>query len=380
MNRALFYRMDPDLQTMPVDLEGAFAGPQASACWVIGGGPSLNTLPCDEIAQSPLPKMGLNLSGTGRLRPTFWTSYDPTVRFHRSIYLDPGVMKFVHRRRAMDLVPETTFKVCECPATYFFDRDAGRGFSRLLDPQATGIIDWLDTLVQAIDILYRLGFRTLYLAGCDMQIQPTAAQIERAHAAGVQPDSWSSLSDFVVRCREQGLAVDDLAALGTVSTYHFDSEKSLDQALRTEAHYFRIAQCLRLSRRCLAYHGLRLVSVTPDSRLNADFPYQPVDEVLQQIRETVGDPRAEPTLGLYGQRMPRWPGRRWPMKDVKPPNWQPPGAVNTTDERSPRVAEGVRPGSASAAGSTPEVVVEDEGWLAAGRSFAEAYVEPREVG
>src|SRR5262245_6793510 len=145
----MFYRLHTDHTQTPAGLEDAFGGPAPSACWLIGGGPSLAALPCDAIARSPVPKMCLNLAGPRLLRPTFWTSYDPSFRFHRSIYLDAGVIKFVHRRRAMDLVPETAFKVCECPATFFFDRQPERGFADFLAPHHSGIVDWNDTLVQA---------------------------------------------------------------------------------------------------------------------------------------------------------------------------------------------------------------------------------------
>ena len=102
---ATFCRLNTDQTREPIELENLFAGPALSSCWMIGGGPSLNALPSDAIRESPVPKMCINLSGTKLMRPTFWTSYDPSARFHRSVYLDPGVMKFVHRRRAMDLVP-----------------------------------------------------------------------------------------------------------------------------------------------------------------------------------------------------------------------------------------------------------------------------------
>ncbi len=374
---SLFYRLDTDQQVRPSGLEDVYAGPRPSACWLIGGGPSLRQLPHDEIARSPLPRMCMNLAGAGLFRPSFWTSYDPTVRFHRSIYLDPGVFKFVHRRRAMDLVPETTFKVSECPATFFFDRDAGRGFGQLIDPQRRGIVDWLDSMVQAIDILYRLGFRTIYLAGCEMQVQPSALQIERAIQAGVRMEDWDSLSKFVKCCSDRGVSAEELETLDAVPAYHFASGKSLEDAIRTDGHYFRIAQCLRLSRSCLVRHGLQLISVTPDSRLNDYFPYESIDQVLDQVRQTVGDPASELTEGLYVGRPRRWSAVMRPMKDVRPPNWQPDSAASPVKKTAGKPT--VSP-SSSARTATPALVVEDEGWIAAGGQFADAYAKPEEVG
>ncbi|MBT6153435.1 MAG: hypothetical protein HOL01_18275 [Planctomycetaceae bacterium] len=322
---SLFYRLHPDRSRDDAPLENVFAGPMPSACWLIGGGPSLNRLPHAEIAASPIPKMCLNLAGTRLLRPNFWTSYDPSVRFHRSIYLDAGVMKFVHRRRATDLVPETTFKICECPNTFFFDRDGDRGFADFLSPHNGAIVDWADSMVQAIDILYRLGFRVIYLAGCEMQVQPSAAQRRHARAAGVSFTPGKQLQEFLSECEEAGLSADELDALEPGPHYHFDEVKPIRAAATTDSHYFRVAQYLRLVRRSLSVVGMQLISVTPHSRLNDYFPYRPARRVLRSISQNIGDPTCEPVRGLYRQTEIRHSQRLRPMRDFLPHHWSPEG-------------------------------------------------------
>jgi len=360
----LFYRLDTDQHVIPVNLDDMYGGPQPSECWLIGGGPSLGELPCDEIARSPLPKMSMNLSGTGLLRPNFWTSYDPTARFHRSIYLDAGILKFVHRRRAMDLVPETTFKVCECPGVIFFDRHAGRDFSTFLSPQAPGIIDWADSMVQAIDLLYRLGFRTIYLAGCEMRVRPPAELWQQVSERDVSVDPLGLLSDFFKLCESHGLSWQHAIPSDELSIYHFEETKSLRAAMQTDQHYFRIAQSLRLARRNLTQHGLQLISVTPQSRLNDHFPYRDISDVLADVRRTVGDAGREATRGLYSQQASRSPKLTGPMRDVKPPNW----SASSSSRRK------------ELARKTPQLLIEQEGWLATGKSFQQAYCTPREMG
>ncbi|MEX0701192.1 MAG: hypothetical protein WD069_03775 [Planctomycetales bacterium] len=315
----LFHRLHTDGSRTEVALEDSFAGPAPSACWVIGGGPSLATLDCEAIARSPAPKMAVNLAGTRLVRPDFWTSYDPSCRFHRSVYLDAGVMKFLHKRRAMELVPETTFKVCECPSTYFFERDKTRGFADLLAPNAKGIVDWADSLVQAIDILYRLGFRALYLAGCEMRVRPSAEQIARAAEFGVEYDPRELLGEFLKKCRRASLFDKDLEAVAPAAQYHFPEHKPLRSAAHTEEHYFRIANYLRLSRRSLSLAGMQLISATPDSRLNDWFSYRSVEEVVAEIHATTGDPASEPVEGLYRNPHDRTPRLAGAMKDYRPP-------------------------------------------------------------
>jgi hypothetical protein len=316
----VFIRMTTDQRTIPCDLEDRWAGPMESACFLLGGGPSLAAQPLEEIAAAPVPRMAINLAGARLIRPQFWTSYDPTARFHRSIYLDPSVTKFVHKRRAMDLVPETTFKVCECPNTYFFERDGQRGFDDLLRDRSAGIVDWQDSFVQGIDILYRLGFRTIYLAGTELRVRPSVEQIEAARGVGVEYDPHSLLGDFVKQCAAKGFSRAHLEQLPSGKQYHFGERKPLGAAIATDFHYFRVVQYLRLSRRALGLAGLRLVSVTPESRLNAFFPYRDTSEVLAEIRERAGDPAMEPVVGVYTGTLER-PVPREPMRDFRPHHW-----------------------------------------------------------
>lgn len=335
----MFYRLNTDGTRRDVNLGDVLAGPMRTACWIIGGGPSLSALPCDAIARSPVAKLGINLGGAGLLRPNLWTSYDPSARFHRSIYLDASIWKFVHARRAMDLVPGTTFKVCECPGMLFFDRDAQRGFADFLPPHPSGIVDWNDSFVQAIEIAYRLGFRVLYLAGCDFQVRPSQSQQQRARVVGVEYVRGELLETFVERCSAAGLLRRELEQLDAPTQYHFDEHKPLAAAIQTDLHYFRTAQYLRLCRRSLALAGVDLISVTPESRLNDYFPYQPVTEALAGIEATIGRPEDEQTRGLYTQVRPRTPVGLGPMRDLRPHHWKRKGEppAGYADEPAPAV-------------------------------------------
>jgi len=318
----MFYRLATDRIRQPVQLENHFGGTRKSACWLIGGGPSLLELPMQQIAASPLPKLTTNLAGCGCLRPTFWTSYDPSARFQRSIYLDPSVMKFVHPRRAMDLVPESTCKVCDCPNLCFFDPDPDRGFADFLSSAHAGIVDWNDTLVQAIDILYRIGFRRIYLAGCEMIVSPSETWIAKAAERGVAYEPLMTLREFSRTCEEAGISRTEQEELETAEQYHFDERKPLASAINTDGHYFRIAQYLRLCRRSISLAGVELISVTPGSRLNDYFPYETAESVCLREGAAIGFPDAESVRGFYTQQQDRQLAGLGPMRDFRPHHWK----------------------------------------------------------
>jgi len=353
----MFWRRSTDGLREPVALENQFAGPVPTACWIIGGGPSLARLNLAALTASPAPKFAINLAGSGLLRPQFWTSYDPTCRFHRSIYLDPSVTKFVHAPRAMDLVPETTFKVCECPALFLFDRDKQRGFTTFPGQGSAPITDWQDSLIQAIDLAYRLGFRDLYLVGSEMQIAPSRELLKIALAAGVAWQRGELLGNLVRGCERQGLSREALESLSTGPQYHFSETKSLAAAIQTDFHYYRVCQYLRLARRAMALAGLRLFSVTPHSRLNAFFPHFTLAAACARILAQTGDPRTETTQGRYSRPEKRQPDTARGTRDFKPHFWNAagePDPVKTPPEQPPALRSKLQ----QAVEALPEIVVD----------------------
>ncbi len=320
-NGTTFFRWTTDKQKREVLLRNQFAGPGGSSCWLIGGGTSLKNADIELLNASPAPKMCINLAGAGLIRPTFWTSYDPTSRFLRSVYLDAGVMKFVHRRRAMDIVPETTFKVCECPNLHFFEGDSQRGFNDFLSQSHRTIVDWNDSMVQAIDILYQLGFRTVYLLGCEMRISASEEMIQFARQRHVEYRPERLLGDFVKECEAKGMSKAELAELRSPEQYHFEQQKSFEAAISTDFHYFRVAQFLRLSREAMSLAGMKLVSVTPGSLLNDYFEEVNQAEASRRILASVGDPAKEQTAGRYTDDRVRLPGLGGTMRDFQPLHW-----------------------------------------------------------
>lgn len=348
----MFFRLETDHTMVPVNLEGTFAGPLPTPCWLIGGGPSLARLDLSGINKSPIPKMTLNLAGVGLIKPNFWTAYDPSSRFLRSTFLDAGIMKFVQRRRGMDLIPDSNFKVCEAPNLYFFDRDGDRGFADFLTRnESRGITDWADTMIQGIEILHRLGFRKIFLAGCEMVVRPSPRQLERARSKNISYQRGMLLGEFIDSCKRAGISEEELSNPEGEVLYHFDERKGLAAAIQTDAHYFRVAQYLRLSRKSMSSAGLELISVTPRSRLNGIFPFRTARSVVEEYQKLFGDDASQSIRGRYQRNEPSPPRKTPPMRDLRPHNWREKRSeIKRPDPAAPR------------AEPWPEIIEEKLGW------------------
>lgn len=347
----LFSRMATDGTSVDVteSLMNLYAGTESTACWIVGAGPSLLTAPVDLIERSPAPKIGVNLSGRGPdghpplLTPDIWTCYDPTIRFHRSIFLNPRTAKFIRSPRYRDLVPDTTFKVCDCPSTYLIKTSGGRrGYTDFLDPKAESILDCLDSFCQALDIGFRLGFRTFYCVGTDFITRPSDAQIQLARSRGVDyvdgevlhldrdqnPRRSDLLSHFIDACvkhwggAERSVVIKELEAVDREGQYSFDERKPIISAVQSDAHYWRTVQYLRQSRRNMALNGVKLISCTPGSRLNAWFPQTTPEGAALTIRQQCGIPEAELNSGRYGRTFEQLAPKLPYHSDIPPYDWK----------------------------------------------------------
>jgi hypothetical protein len=156
-----------------------------------------------------------------------------------------------------------------------------------------------------------------------MFIAPSEQQLDLARRVGVEYQPRELLRSFFDRCRAQGITWEDLCQQGLPTQYHFDEHKPLAAAVQTDDHYFRVAQYLRLSRKSIARAGVELISVTPVSRLNDDFPFLPVKQAITRILQDVGNPGSETTRGRYTRPETRRPACLGPMKDFRPHFWQP---------------------------------------------------------
>ena len=105
-----------------------------ASVFLVGGGPSANDLPLEDLGRRGVWSMGVNnVAGHARFRPQAFVCSDPPRKFSHSIWYDPGVMKFVptpklagyrarirEKRGGQFTASERT--VTQCPNVWAFQR------------------------------------------------------------------------------------------------------------------------------------------------------------------------------------------------------------------------------------------------------------------
>ena len=153
-------------------------------------GPSLNQLDLSLLNQRGIVTMGVNNAWTIH-RPTLWTCVDDPGRFIDTGWKDPGILKFVpvchrvHRLRIQTpdgTMKPSAFHVSQMPSVLFYRRGNHFDHQRFLTgdtvpwgnegkhADSLGIKGKRSVMLAALRLLHHLGFRTVYLLGCDFKM------------------------------------------------------------------------------------------------------------------------------------------------------------------------------------------------------------------
>ena len=131
--------------------------------------------------------MGVNNSPK-TFRPNLWVIGDDVKSFMRSIWLDPKIKKFIPKPKYKhtifnnDTFEEMKVRVSECPNVIGFERDEHFDPETYLKTEtvnwgehsdsvcALGIKSKRSVMLLAMRILHTLGFKEVYLLGCDFKM------------------------------------------------------------------------------------------------------------------------------------------------------------------------------------------------------------------
>lgn len=169
------------------------------AAFLLCGGPSTASQPLELLARRGLWALAVNnMGGHSRVRPQAFVCSDPPRKFSHSIWLDPGIMKFVptpklkSRRGQLRKKVDSEFSVmdrsaCDCPNVWGFKRnswllpdesfflaDGACWGNHQAGVEITGQPKTVCTTLLGIRLLYYLGARRIFLVGVDFRMTPTA--------------------------------------------------------------------------------------------------------------------------------------------------------------------------------------------------------------
>jgi hypothetical protein len=262
------YKEDPDPQFPVINSHGLPAlGLQNSLlgapCFLVGGGPSLNTQDLKQLQRRGVLIAAMNQIGATHVRPHIWFSADQPSRFHENITRDPGILlKFwqdeqLHHQHGdnrwlLRWTGETWQRTSEGPSDYpgnfgYHHRDEWTG-KFLDDPIPTwgigrhkkdheGVSHKTTVMLPAIWLLYWLGVREIYLLGCDFK-QRHAEQyaFDDAHAKPNNVDGNNGLykwlnkrfAELIPHFQQHGLSIINCTPGGGLTAF---PRLSLEDAL-----------------------------------------------------------------------------------------------------------------------------------------------------
>jgi hypothetical protein len=254
-----------------VQIKNLFEG---ETIFLILSGPSLCDYDLGRLDHCGAFSFGVNNSWS-IYRPTFWTCADGPDKFLSGGWKDPRIMKLVPNRKQKDKLrtkeggkfvdlPITT---SDCPNVLYYPRNLEFDPTTFLTEASVnwgqtskskdllGVNGCRSVMLAAVRLSYYLGFRRIYLLGCDFKMETNT----RYNYAFPQA-RWPS------------------AVQGNNGTY-----KGLNKRFKALLPHFE-------------QHGLKVFNCYKDSGLTA-FPYRPFEKAVDEFENSI--PEMEDTLGWY---------------------------------------------------------------------------------
>ncbi len=196
-----------DRERNPAPLRNMLMGHPA---FLVCGGPSFKEIPKEQLSQRGVFTLAVNNVGaTSGVRPSAFCCSDPPMKFSSSIWLDPGVMKFVPhpllfvrgrgdiRRKLTDGTFEwidriegneiKRHRIRDCPNVWavqrrpwlkpddsFFLEESVTYGNFNAGVAMTGEEKTICTMLMGLRVLRYLGAKTVFLLGVDFWMDPTA--------------------------------------------------------------------------------------------------------------------------------------------------------------------------------------------------------------
>lgn len=203
--------------------------------FLICGGPSANDLPLEQLSRKGVFSLAVNnVAAHPRFRPQAFVCSDPPQKFSHSIWLDPGIMKFIptpklrsRRGKLRKKLPNGEFEmmktsVIDCPNVWGFQRwswlwpneqffltEGACWGNHRAGVEKTGQPKTVCTMLLALRILYYLGARRIFLVGVDFRMSPDCGYSfgqERTEGASKSNNSqFAVVNDWLCTMQKNGI-------------------------------------------------------------------------------------------------------------------------------------------------------------------------------
>lgn len=246
----------------------------------IGSGPSLLEQDLSFLSSRGIVSFAVNNIAAKTVRPNFWTCVDDPSSFHESIFYDPGILKFLpwdkgHKLFNLQDGKNSNEAARDCPNVYLYKLMTPTKFNHkvwLTEDKVSygcernvgdsiGLKSRRSVMFAAIKLIYYMGFTTVFLLGCDFNMQH------------------------------------DEEKIGIGKTYAFEQYKHPGGCSSNNKGYYIDNERWKSLLPAFEKNGFSIYNCTPNSRLDA-FPFTTLQEAIELA--TIKIPRKINTFGYYG--------------------------------------------------------------------------------
>lgn len=222
-------------------------------------GPSLKTFPLEQLTRRGVMTMAVNNAATV-VRPNLWTFVDPSEKFHSVIWDDPAILKLIPVKRFQDklrIQEGDSWRysgrlACESPGVFGyvrgadFDPDTYLKISEVCmgNCKKKAAVNKRPHIINVMFVVFRLayhlGFRHVYLLGCDFRMehgQNPYAFAEDKHAGAVDSNNNAylklniMLGQLAPRLQAAGMQIYNCTAKsGLLAFPHLDFSEAIRRA------------------------------------------------------------------------------------------------------------------------------------------------------
>jgi len=242
----MYYKFYSDTRKKEIDLDDLYAG---QSCFLLGGAPSLKDYNLDFLNGPGIISMGIN-NVPAIIRTNFWVGGDKPRCYDPSILYDISILKFANygkRFEQINGVPWTNY-----PATLFYPCKDDVPVSEFMH-SGRDISWWKNTWFIAIQILWRLGFHTIYTLGADF---------------------------YMTKSKQ----------------YAWETELKDKEIESNMLLYSQTLQRMRELKPYFDLHGLNIINCSKTSGLIQDFGYIPLEIAIEQAKSILPSPIDTKTL------------------------------------------------------------------------------------